>query len=231
MIGYGAKSNRQWLCGGSLVSSRYILSAAHCVNTPSIGAARWALLGELDISTTAEDAQPQEREIVERIIHPEYKEPAVYHDIALFKMDREVVFNAWIAPVCLHTASTEGTRVATVTGWGRTNFVSETSPVLMEVDVNIFNSSFCKQTVDESAGVKMPRGYDSNTMICAGEERGGKDACQGDSGGPLVVDSGTCTKLQIGITSVGRECGLPYSPGVYTRVSYYVSWLEDIIWR
>ncbi|KAK9506529.1 hypothetical protein O3M35_008451 [Rhynocoris fuscipes] len=68
-------------------------------------------------------------------------------------------------------------------------------------------------------------------MVCAGEKEGGKDACSGDSGGPLVIrQDKRCLKTQIGITSFGRDCGLPNMPGIYTRVSYYIPWIESIVW-
>ncbi|CAH1405909.1 unnamed protein product [Nezara viridula] len=194
------------------------------------GAARWVLLGELDISTTEDDARPQEKEIVERLKYPNYQEPATYHDIALFKMDSDVIFTSWVAPACLHFSRNIHSSIATVTGWGRTGFVSEISNALLEVDLNIFNDTLCTSTVNKLAGPKMPRGYDAATMICAGHIAGGKDACQGDSGGPLVITDDSCIKTQIGITSIGSDCGLPNSPGIYTRVSEYVSWIEGIVW-
>lgn len=76
----------------------------------------------MDISTEKDDAQVQEREIVERIKHPDYKEPLVYNDIALFRLDRPVVFTVWVAPICLHTQSAIPSEVATVTGWGRKEY-------------------------------------------------------------------------------------------------------------
>lgn len=79
-------------------------------------------MGELDISTIEDDARPQEKEIVERLKYPNYQEPATYHDIALFKMDSDVVFNAWVYPACLHFSRNIPSSSATVTGWGRTGF-------------------------------------------------------------------------------------------------------------
>lgn len=71
-------------------------------------------------------------------------------------------------------------------------------------------------------------------MICAGDPRGGwkKDACQGDSGGPLqIITSNTSCLFQvIGVTSFGIGCASVDIPGVYTRVSHYLNWIEDIVW-
>ncbi|CAB0010845.1 unnamed protein product, partial [Nesidiocoris tenuis] len=58
-----------------------------------------------------------------------------------------------------------------------------------------------------------------------------RECSQGDSGGPLVVNQpGTCLKKQVGVTSFGRDCGLPNTPGIYTRVSAYIPWIESIVW-
>lgn len=58
-------------------------------------------------------------------------------------------------------------------------------------------------------------------MICAGTEKGGKDACQNDSGGPLVVGN-----ILYGIVSWGCGCGRANYPGVYTNVAEYTSWIK-----
>ena len=55
---------------------------------------------------------------------------------------------------------------------------------------------------------------------------------QGDSGGPLQIqlDEPYCSFALVGVTSFGKFCGFPQSPGVYTRVSYYVPWIESLVW-
>lgn len=71
------------------------------------------------------------------------------------------------------------------------------------------------------------------SQICAGDLAGGKDTCEGDSGGPLFLKSSdpNCNYDVVGITSIGGICGTARKPGVYTRVSYYMNWIESIVWR
>lgn len=76
-----------------------------------------------------------------------------------------------------------------------------------------------------SAGVK-------DSQFCAGEMAGKKDTCQGDSGGPLqiVLKEPFCMYSVIGVTSMGKFCGFENSPGLYTKVASYLSWIEPIVW-
>lgn len=65
-------------------------------------------------------------------------------------------------------------------------------------------------------------------MICAGFEKGGKDACQGDSGGPLSLLDNDGSRVLVGVVSWGDDCAQPYYPGVYARVSSVRSWIKNI---
>lgn len=72
------------------------------------------------------------------------------------------------------------------------------------------------------------------SMICAGDTLSGwnKDTCHGDSGGPLQIPHprNECLFQVLGITSFGQGCAIANTPGVYTRVSHYLNWIEDIVW-
>ena len=130
-----------------------------------------------------------------------------------------------MTPICLPPPSYMPltNSVASVTGFGTTSEDSdEPSARLLTVDVNIISNLDCKtrNTVYSSKVV--------DTMLCAGALLGGKDACKRDSGGPLVqVTGGGGARSLVGVVSWGQGCGQAMYPGVYTRVTSYIQWIEE----
>ena len=144
------------------------------------------------------------------------------YDIALILLDKEVNWNKFVKPVCLaNDASVPFIgETATVTGWGRKEVNAFKLPtVLQKVDLPILSNSECQQWYKDSVSIM-------TSVLCAGLEKGGKDACQGDSGGPIMVKVEGRYVLA-GITSYGIGCARPKIPGVYTRASSYIDWITD----
>ncbi|CAK6975390.1 trypsin I-P1-like [Scomber scombrus] len=138
------------------------------------------------------------------------------NDIMLIKLSRPALLNANVQPAELPDNNTPPLRddVCTVSGWGVTQIYSYyLSPVLRAVDVRLI--PYCTYYY---------WGRITSNMLCAGSRMGGKDSCQGDSGGPLI-----CNGKFEGIVSWGISCANPYFPGVYTKVSNYVKWINWII--
>jgi secreted trypsin-like serine protease len=190
-------------CGGTLIGSSAVVTAAHCAGAISTSRIR-VVAGRQDERT--EDG------VVARVSSvwtaPGFVEAERGNDIAVLRLDRNLPYRRANLPNANDPALyAQGTN-ATVVGWGRTAEGGARSGVLRKATVPIIGDAGCSSSYDT---------YDARTMLCAGFPQGGVDACQGDSGGPLVVD-GTL----IGVVSWGQGCAEPGKPGVYTRVATYV---------
>jgi len=219
-----------WLCGASIISDQWILTAAHCADGLSYGYSNsdynnYILVGEHDMWNENETDATQRFEIAEVIIHPQYATiMGIDHDVALIRLTTTITFTARVGPVCLPTAGESYSGVlATVTGWGTTSSGGSISATLLEVDVPIMSNEECY-----GDDTYYTPGEITDDMICAGLVEGGIDACQGDSGGPLVYDDNGNYVL-IGVVSWGYGCASPGYPGVYARVTYFLDWINSYI--
>ncbi|XP_055381440.1 GATA zinc finger domain-containing protein 10 [Condylostylus longicornis] len=109
------------------------------------------------------------------------------------------------------------------TGWGKPNITGDLSDILLKTNVPLQSNSRCRDAY--GSFVKIHKGH-----LCAGKLNGKGGTCVGDSGGPLqcrLTKNGPW--ILAGITSFGSGCALEGYPDVYTRTSFYMKWIRDII--
>ncbi|XP_015717847.1 transmembrane protease serine 6 isoform X2 [Coturnix japonica] len=208
------------ICGGTLIADRWVVSAAHCFQderlaSPSV----WTVyLGKYFQNTTSHTEVSFK--VIRLFLHPYYEEDSHDYDVALLQLDHPVIISPFIQPICLPAASHlfEPGLHCWITGWGALKEGGHISNILQKVDVQIIQQDICSEAYHYMIS---PR------MICAGYNKGKKDACQGDSGGPLACEEPSGRWFLAGLVSWGMGCGLPNYYGVYTRITQVLGWMNQ----
>ncbi|XP_076850504.1 trypsin-3-like [Brachyhypopomus gauderio] len=194
-------------CGGSLISSLWVVSAAHCYKSRIE-----VRLGEHNIEVS--EGTEQFISSAKVIRHPGYNSGNLDNDIMLIKLSKAATINSYVRTVALPTSCAAAGTTCLISGWGNTSPSGSNYPDnLMCLQAPILSDSSCSNSY--------PFQITAN-MFCAGFLEGGKDSCQGDSGGPVV-----CNNQLQGIVSWGAGCAQRNKPGVYTKVCNYKNWISD----
>ncbi|KAF5287783.1 hypothetical protein FQA39_LY15719 [Lamprigera yunnana] len=202
--------NGQHSCGGSILDSKTILTAAHCLEGYDIN------YMTVVVGTNKVNAGGVTHSISSVVYHSEYTIVTARHDIGLIKLDSEISFNEKVQPIELNTDNIEENVECVLSGWGRLSYPGNLPDDLQYITLSTYSNRLC--TIEHLFSE-----YDIyDTHICTFTKYG-EGACHGDSGGPLVANN-----KQIGIVSWGEPCarGLP---DVFTRVTSYLDWISEHI--
>ncbi|XP_060489305.1 serine protease 1 [Panthera onca] len=196
-------------CGGSLINSLWVVSAAHCYKSRI-----QVRLGEHNIAVS--EGSEQFINSAKVIRHPRYNANTIDNDIMLIKLSSPATLNSRVSAISLPRSCAPSGSQCLISGWGNVQSFGENYPdVLQCLKAPILTDSACRKAYP---------GQITSNMICLGFLEGGKDSCQGDSGGPVV-----CNNQLQGIVSWGVGCAQRGKPGVYTKVCNYVSWIQQTI--
>ncbi|XP_043942876.1 mucin-5AC-like [Protopterus annectens] len=220
--------NDYFICGGSLITENWIITAAHCYDESYGMDSYQILLGRYQLSV------PSAGEIftgVEQIIvHENYSRETVDNDIALMQLKQTIAFTKYILPICLPSSASQfpDDTMCWVTGWGDIKTEEQLSSpyTLQEVEVPIISRTTCDCLYHIGTTLNQNIQVIPQSSLCAGYTLGQKDSCQGDSGGPLACKKGSAWVLA-GIVSFGEGCAEPNYPGVYTQVAVFQEWLQS----
>lgn len=196
-------------CGGSLISNRWIATAAHCVNNAN------AADITVRAGSTNKNKDGQLRNVKQIIVHEQYTPTISYdYDVALLELTEPFQFSNKISTIKLADESKTLTinQDCLVSGWGTTKDNKQPFQHLKSAMVSLVGITPCRKMLYPSEV--------SDRMLCAGGHQ--DDSCQGDSGGPLM-----CGGRLAGIVSWGKGCGVEGNPGVYTYVPAMRTWIRN----
>ncbi|KAK9737488.1 Trypsin [Popillia japonica] len=203
-LGYGKEDSIQWGCGGTIISEKFILTTAFCIKS-KLGKVTYIGIGAHQNTTIK------------------------FHEKRFKKIEGDdFIGTGWGSRPGEDTSVVFQTINLTRMSFDLCSRPGEDTSVVFQT-INLTRMSFDLCTQEYSLQDGLEKGLVDESQLCAGTFEAKPDSCQEDTGGPLQVKlKGVHLYKIIGVRSFGLLCDI--IPAIYSRVSYYVPWIEAIVW-
>ncbi|XP_034108676.1 seminase [Drosophila albomicans] len=204
-------STSNTICGGSLITTRWVISAAHCVYN--------ANLDDLKVIGGTSKQGDTTNGVVRRVnmvaTPKEFSIKTLNMDVSALYLDSDMT-GTNVETIKLASQSVPAGQLVKVSGWGATSKTSsETALYVHSVIMPMWSNAACRAAYRGKQHI-------TRSMVCASVPNK-RDSCDGDSGGPMVYHGEL-----VGIVSYGYACATSL-PGVYTSVPVVRRWFYEIV--